>query len=92
MGWNRGKIGPYSRRLRRGAIGGLIEIDGRSAEGRFVRHLEAEITAHVGGDPSIIQKLLIERLIKIRCQLDRLDESSMAAPGPITTRAHTAAC
>jgi hypothetical protein len=71
---NRGQIGPYSRRLRRGAIGGLIEIDGRSAEGRFIRHLEAELTAHVGGDPTIVQRLLIERLIKIRCQLDRLDE------------------
>ena len=74
MAGKRGKIGPYSRRLRRGAIGGLIEIDGRSAEGRFIRHLEAELTAHVGGNPTIVQRLLIERLIKIRCQLDRLDE------------------
>src|SRR5882762_8665884 len=71
---SRPKLGPYSRRLRRGAIGGLIEIDGRSAEGRFIRHLEAELTAHVGGNPTIVQRLLIERLIKIRCQLDRLDE------------------
>jgi hypothetical protein len=36
--------------------------------------LEAELTAHIGGNPSIVQKLLIERLIRIRLQLDLLDE------------------
>jgi hypothetical protein len=65
------RLGPYSRRLHRGAIGELF--DGRSAEGRFVRHLEAELVRHVGGDPSITQRLLIDRLIKIRLQLDALD-------------------
>jgi hypothetical protein len=64
-------VGPYSRRLHRGAIGDLY--DGRSAEGRFVRHLEAELIAHVGGNPTITQRLLIDRLIKIRLQLDALD-------------------
>jgi hypothetical protein len=56
MAKSRGKLGPYSRRLQRGVIGGLREIDGRSAEGRFARHLEAELTAHVGGNPTIVQK------------------------------------
>jgi hypothetical protein len=70
----RGKIGPYSRRLRRGAIGGLAEIDGRSAEGRFIRHLEAELTAPVCGDPTIVQRLLIDHMVKIRLQPDLLDE------------------
>ena len=52
----------------------MTEIDGRSAEGRFCRHLEAELTAHVGGNPTIVQKLLIDRMIKIRLQLDLLDD------------------
>jgi hypothetical protein len=64
-------IGPYSRKLRRGAIG--ASVDGRSAEGRFIRDLERQLVEHVGGAPSIAQKLLIERLIKIRLQLDGLD-------------------
>lgn len=68
----RNRLGPYSRKLHRGAIGDAI--DGRSALGRFVRSLEAELTAHVGGKPSIVQRLLIDRIIRIRLQLDALDE------------------
>jgi hypothetical protein len=55
--------------LHRGAIGSLGKLDGRSAEGRVVRQLEAELTEHVGGSPSVAQKLLIERIIKMRWQL-----------------------
>jgi hypothetical protein len=65
------RLGPYSRKLHRGAISELY--DGRSAEGRFIRDLEAQLVAHVGGNPSITQRLLIDRLIKIRLQLDLLD-------------------
>jgi hypothetical protein len=65
-------LGPYSRVLRRGVIADYI--DGRSTLGRFIRDLERQLTQHVGGDPSITQKLLIERLIKIRVQLDLLDK------------------
>lgn len=65
------RLGPYSRRLHRGAIG--ESIDGRSAMGRFIRHLEAELAAHVGGQPSVTQRLLIDRMVKVRLQLDLLD-------------------
>jgi hypothetical protein len=68
---DRPRVGPYSRRLHRGAIGELF--DGRSAEGRFVRALEAELVQHVGGDPTITQRLLIDRLIKIQLQLAAFD-------------------
>ena len=66
------KLGPYSRVLRRGAIG--ASLDGRSTMGRFVRDLEKQLIEHVGGNPSITQRLLIERMIKVRIQLDLLDE------------------
>ena len=72
MAANSPNPGPYSRLLRRGAIGKLA--DGRSTLGRFIRHLEAELVAHVGGHPTITQRLLIERLIKTHVQLDLLDE------------------
>jgi hypothetical protein len=47
--------------------------DGRSEQGRFIRHLEAELVAHVGGQPSITQRLLIDRIVRLRLQLDAFD-------------------
>jgi hypothetical protein len=58
MARNRPDPGPYSRQLRRGAIARLA--DGRSTPGRYIRHLEAKLTAHLGGHPSVAEKLLIE--------------------------------
>lgn len=43
----------------------------------MVRQLEAELVQHVGGSPSIAQRLLIERIIKIRWQLE-LFETKLA--------------
>jgi len=73
---DRRRFGPYSKRLHRGAIGDLV--DGRSAQGRFIRHLEAELIVHVCGSPTIVQRMLIDRTIKIRLQLDALDEKLSA--------------
>jgi hypothetical protein len=67
----RRRVGPYSRKLQRGAIGDCV--DGRSAEGRFIRDLERQLVDHVGGAPSITQRLLIERIVKIKLQLDAFD-------------------
>ena len=72
------KLGPYSRRLRRGAIG--VSVDGRSALGRFIRDLEAQLVAHCGGSPTVPQRMLIDRMIKLRVQLDLLDEK-VGGPG-----------
>jgi hypothetical protein len=68
---NHDHIGPYSKILRRGSLS--RSIDGRSELGRFVRALEAELVTHCGGSPSITQRLLIDRIIKVRLQLDALD-------------------
>ncbi len=68
---NRNPVGPYSRRLRRSAIGDSVY--GRSAEGRFIRDLERQLVAHVGGQPTIAQKLLIDRVVKCTLQIDALD-------------------
>lgn len=67
----RTKLGPHSRALARGVIGDAI--DGRSAEGRFLRACEAELTAHVGGEPSFTQKLLIRRAARAMLKLEMLD-------------------
>ena len=68
----RRKIGPYSRVVQRGAIADLV--DGRSREGRIMRHMEAELIKHIGGKPNFMQRLLIERIVKIRMQLDIFEE------------------
>jgi hypothetical protein len=67
-----GRVGPYSRTLNRGVIGATV--DGRSTLGRLMRTLEAELVAHVGGKPTVTQRMLIDRAVKIRVQLDLLDE------------------
>jgi len=69
----RRQLGPYSRTLQRGAIGS-IAVDGRSERGRFIRALEKELVEHVGGKPSIAQRLLIDNIVRQRLQLDLLGE------------------
>jgi hypothetical protein len=76
---NHRHLGPYSRTLRRGAIG--ASIDGRSTIGRYVRDLEAQLVKHCGGAPSIVQRLLIDRIIKTTVQLEALDRKLMQGDG-----------
>jgi hypothetical protein len=68
--------GPYSRMLRHGALG--KGIDGSSVLGRFIRDLEAQLVAHVGGrrlsDLSIAQQLMINRVVKTEVQIRAFDE------------------
>ena len=82
-----GRFGPYSRKLRRGAI--RDSIDGRSATGRFIRDLERQLLDHVGGSPTVTQRLLIDRLIRCTIQLDQLDEKLLAGGWTdLDTRTH----
>ena len=66
------RVGPHSRALRRGVVGD--QIDGRSREGRFLRAAEAELIAHVGGEPSFTQRLLIRRAARAMLRLELFDE------------------
>ena len=68
----RGSAGPYSKIFERGPL--APSVDGRSTEGRHIRKLERELIKHIGGAPSITQRLLIERIIKTHLQLRALDE------------------
>jgi hypothetical protein len=77
MARNHTPIGPYSRSLRRGVIG-TLPLDGRSTEGRYVRDLERQLITHVGGSPTIAQRLLIDRLVRTTIQVNALDEKLLA--------------
>ena len=46
-----------------------------------MRQLEAELLAHLGGNPTIGQRLLIERICKMRLQLATFDEKIAAGDG-----------
>jgi hypothetical protein len=69
-------IGPYSRRLQRGPISG---IDGRSAEGRYIRALQAELLAVVPGTPTVHERILVDRCIRLRLQLDAFEDKMSAS-------------
>ena len=79
-------IGPYSRVIDRGAVGGLI--DGRSREGRFLRRYERMLTDHVGGNPSIVQRALISRGARLALHLELMDERSLAGDHVFTVHDH----
>jgi hypothetical protein len=68
---NTARVGPHSRALRRGVVGD--QIDGRSREGRFLRACEAELVTHVGGSPSITQRLMIRRAARAMLRLELFD-------------------
>ena len=66
------RIGPHSRTFGRGSAGDTI--NGRSREGKFLRRIESELTAQVGGQPSFAQQLLIRRIAKATLRLELFDE------------------
>lgn len=65
-------VRPHSKAVIRGSVGDTI--DGRSREGRYLRHCEVELTQHVGGKPSFVQKVLITRASRAMLRLQLLDE------------------
>jgi hypothetical protein len=64
------RIGPYSRAFRN-ALGD--QFDGRSKEGRYIRKVEVEILALLGGTASFIKMSMIRRAAKTMLQLELLD-------------------
>ena len=80
----RAKVGPYSAAFTRGSVGDTI--DGRSREGRFLRRVEAELVAGVGGEPTFAQSLLIRRAARIMLQLEFSTRRWRRGIGRRTTR------
>lgn len=66
------RIGPQSRLLDHGSL------DGRSVEGRFLRAIEAQLAEHVGGQPSVSQRLLIARVARVALRLELYDRKLAA--------------
>ena len=51
----------------------LLNLDQRTREARLMRETRAELTAHVGGNPSATQRVLIDRATRLTLQLAMLD-------------------
>jgi hypothetical protein len=81
-----GIAGPYSRSIDRGAVGGLI--DGRSREGRLLRQYERQLLDHVGPNPSVTQRCLIQRAARLALHLELMDERSLARDHVFTEHDH----
>jgi hypothetical protein len=60
--------GPFSRALRKGAI------DQRSWEGRFLATARHHMTEHIGGNPTIAQRVLIGRVAWLMLHCHLLDQ------------------
>lgn len=56
----------------------LATFDGRSRQSRLLRETVRELTAHVGGSPTVTQQLIIDRVAQIRLQLMLHDEKIAA--------------
>ena len=68
----------YSKRVAKGLL------DGRSANGRFVRHTKAELLRELGREPTFKEKLLIEQTSIIALQLslaaEKIDAGAVEGP------------
>lgn len=60
----RNRISPYSP---------LASLDGRSKEAQLLRKIRTELIAHVGGNPSAVERALIERAAILSLRLAQLD-------------------
>jgi hypothetical protein len=64
------KLGPYSN------CATLAKLDGRTREARLVKSLRAELVAHVGGNPSTTQRLLIDQACALQLRIALMDADS----------------
>jgi hypothetical protein len=71
------KIGTYSRRF------GLTKLDGRTREAVLMRRVRDELTRHVGGNPSVTQRLLIDRAAVLSLRVAQIDQKILAGE-PLT--------
>jgi hypothetical protein len=66
------QIGSYCRPVT------LAKLDGRTREAALMRQVRADLTAHVGGSPSAIQRALIERAVVLSLRVAQIDAAIVA--------------
>ena len=66
-------IRPNSKLFQRGVIG-LDLIDGRTFEGKYARVIEHDLLAQLGGQPTAMQRLMVDRVVKLQLRLDAFEK------------------
>lgn len=51
-------------------------IDGRSREGRYLGRIRQELVRHLGGNPSPVERQIIDRVAMLQLKLAQLDEKA----------------
>jgi hypothetical protein len=72
-------LGPHSRPHM------LAKIDRRTKQSRLMQAARDELIAHVGGQPSSVQRTLIERAARLQLYLEVMDRETLEA-GTMTER------
>lgn len=52
---------------------------GTTKEAQFIRQVRADLVQHVGGKPSAVERILIERAVMMTVHLARMDAAALAA-------------
>src|SRR6516164_8438723 len=61
------RLGPYS------SVGALAGLDGRTWEYLYVKKCRRELEEHIGGEPTTVQRKLIERASWLMLRLSMMD-------------------
>src|SRR5689334_10768935 len=69
------KVGPHSRPT------ALAKLDQRTREAALMRRVRKELTAHVGGSPSAVQRQLIERAAMLTLHVAMFDRRAIEDGG-----------
>ena len=59
----------------------MAKVDGRSAFGQLIRQVRSDLVQHVGGKPTAVQRMLIERAATLTGYLARLDGDALSPAG-----------
>jgi hypothetical protein len=89
------RVDPFSRPERWATKTARLDArDGRSREGQLIRAVRDELMAHVGGKPSTVQRMLIERAVMLTVHIGRLDARALekGSMSPHATREYLAWC
>jgi hypothetical protein len=60
-------------------------MDGRSREARLLKSMRADLITHLGGKPSVAQRILIDQAAELRLRI-ALMEAETLEPGEMTER------
>ena len=64
----------------------LAKLDRRTKEGKALAELRDELTRHVGGAPSAVQRVLIERAARLQFYLELMDRETLKTRGTMSER------